>query len=130
MNAEIKTQDVLFVLYSFDSNKEMMRFIDLAYSTKGVLDFSHVEIEEDLTQVYEQEGRVGPFETEEELLQFSYELCEKAKLESICLCDVDAVNQSLKDAGNVNKLNDHLLEHGDILTDPDHKKKGLFSNIF
>ena len=35
MNAEVKTQDVLFVLYSFDSNKEMMRFIDLAYSTKG-----------------------------------------------------------------------------------------------
>lgn len=130
MTKDVKTQDVLFILYSLDKNKEMTRFIDLAYSTKGVLDFTQVDLSESFEKVYNSEGRVGPFENEEELLQFSYDLCEQFKLESICICDVEAVNKSLRDAGNVNKLNDFLLENGDVLSDPDRKKKGLFSNIF
>jgi hypothetical protein len=130
MTKEIRTQDVLFILYSLDQAKDMTRFIDLAYSTKGVLDFNNVDLPGSFIDTYNSEGRVGPFETEEELLQFSYDLCDQFKLESICVCDVETVNKSLKDAGNVNKLNDSLIENGEVLTDPDRKKKGLFSNIF
>ena len=88
----------------------MTRFIDLAYSTKGVLDFKHVDLSDLFTDTFNSEGRIGPFESEEELLQFSYDLCEQFKLDNICVCDVEAVNKSLKDAGNVNKLNDFLIE--------------------
>ncbi len=130
MTKEIRTQDVLFILYSLDQSKNMTRFIDLAYSTKGVLDFKHVDLSDLFTDTFNSEGRIGPFESEEELLQFSYDLCEQFKLDNICVCDVEAVNKSLKDAGNVNKLNDFLIENGEVLSDPDRKKKGLFSNIF
>ncbi len=121
-------QDVLFIIYSLDQEKGMNRFIDMAYSENGFFDFEDRLNDNHLKENFLHSGRVGPFETEEELVQFSYDICEKAKLTTVCMCNVEAVNQSLKDAGNVNKMNEHLLENGEVLTNPD-AKKGIFSRF-
>ncbi len=124
----VATQDVLFVIYSLDQNERMSRFIDMVYSENGIFDFHDKIKDESLLNSFKASGRVGPFETEDELVQFSYDICEKANMESVCLCNVESVNKSLKEAGNVNKMNEHLIENGEILTNPD-AKKGFLSRI-
>jgi hypothetical protein len=119
----------LFVIYSIDSKNSMARFIDLAYTTKGMLEFDELSILKDEYSHLYLDNRIGPFDTEEDLLKFSYLLSETARMDGVCLCGSDAINASLGEAKKVNEFNNVLFEKGEKIENPEEKKRGLFSGL-
>ncbi|OIQ19076.1 MAG: hypothetical protein BM556_07260 [Bacteriovorax sp. MedPE-SWde] len=122
-------EKVLFVIYSIENKSGMNRFIDLAYSLKGLVQFDELQLLKDEYAQFYKNDRIGPFDTEEELIRFSYLLSEKSRMEAVCLCGSEAINTALTKVSKVSDLNEALFEVGEILENPEEKKRGLFSGL-
>jgi len=119
----------LFVVYSIDNRNNMARFIEQAYSTKGMVEFDELSfLKDDYAHLY-MDHRIGPFDTEEDLLKFSYMLSEKSRLDGVCLCGSEAINSALGEVKNISNFNEVLFEKGEKIENPDEKKGGLFSGL-
>lgn len=125
----MNVEDVLYIISSMDKQNNRGHFINMAYSLKGLVSLEEYESTE-LGLAINESGNFGPFEKEEDLITFSYSLSEDSRLKGVCICSGESLNSALLEANNTNQLNEVLLAKGEVLENPEGKKKGLFSNLF
>lgn len=126
----MKVEEVLFVISSIDLKNNRGNYIDLAYSVKGPIRFDEIDGGAQEAAELITANRIGPFDNEEELLKFAYGLSEQSKLSGVCVCNAAALNEALNEVNNTSVLNEVLLSMGDVLENPEQRKKGLFSGLF
>lgn len=120
----------LFVIFGRNKVLNNSRYVEMFYTLKTNIPFDEiVEMNSEFTKLNSRDG-FGPFDTEVDLVNFSMGLCEKLKLQGICLCNEELLNTTFQEVKNINLLNQYLFENGDAQELPEQKKKGLFSNLF
>ncbi|EQC45293.1 hypothetical protein [Bacteriovorax sp. Seq25_V] len=123
-------EKTLILIYSRDQRKGLARFIEVTYSIKGLVPLEEVvDLNSDFKTMFDG-TRLGPFETEEELKNFSLGLSTKLRYEGVCLVDSELLNRAYSEVSNIAKLNQFLFDNGDKHLNPEPRNKGIFSKFF
>lgn len=123
-------EKTLILIYSRDHRKDLSRFIEATYSIRGLVPLEEVvDLNTEFKAIYDG-TRLGPFETEEELKNFSLGLSTKLRYEGVCLVDSELLNRAFSEVSNISKLNQFLFEHGEKHLNPEPKNRGIFSKFF
>lgn len=76
-------------------------------------------------------GYIGPFESLEALNQFGFALGDQLGASRVALASIEDFNETVKSVNNTSDFNQALLEHSNVIANPDRdKKKGLFGKLF
>lgn len=76
-------------------------------------------------------GYIGPFESLESLNQYAFTLGDQLGARQVALASIDGFNETVKSVNTPSDFNKALLEHSNIIANPDRdKKKGLFGKLF
>ena len=120
-------EKTLIINYSRDQRKNLSRYIEVTYSIKGLVPLEEVvDLNSDFKAIYDG-TRLGPFETEDELKNFSLGLSTKLRYEGVCLVDSDLLNKAFSEVSNIAKLNQYLFDNGEKHLNPEPKNRGIFS---
>lgn len=106
------------------------RYIDALFSVRSFLDFNEVlDLETSFAQLKISNNLIGEFDSVEDIQKFCLLLSEKMKFHGICLIDTETFNRGVSEVKQVTKLNQFFYQNGELIKNPENKKKGLFSNF-
>ncbi len=117
---------VLFVSYVY-SERYNLFLIRSIFTSKTAVDLNEIEMDERLEVT--PEGYLSGFFDEDELTKFAYDLSDRFKQGKVCLISPECFNKCFEASNKVSDLLGAFIENGQLLENPDHNKKGFFSQF-
>jgi len=138
--------DTVFMIYSYLSREELgLERIDneaSAYYLLYVFEENSLLPRNELVKIYNDtaplkmpselpESYIGPFENLKDLNQYAFALCDTQNANQVALVSLQNFNETIKTANTPSDFKQILLEHSNLLANPDKdKKKSLFGKLF
>jgi hypothetical protein len=138
--------DTVFIIYSYLSREELgLERIDneaSAYYLLHIFEENSLLPRNDLVKIYNDtaplkmpselpEGYIGPFENLKDINQYAFALCDIQGANQVALVSLQDFNETIKAVNTPSDFKQILLEHSNIVANPDKdKKKSLFGKLF